>query len=99
MVGLGRFAGDALARPGVVVADVYRAVLRRVFCALGLLAAPVRVMHDGISAAAYGGVRGALRLAPRVGAAPLARAVPATGRAIADSPLGGLALGALNGAF
>jgi pimeloyl-ACP methyl ester carboxylesterase len=70
-----------------------------VFGALGLLGAPVRLVHDAISVAAYRGVRGAIGLAPRAAVTPLARALPAPGRAMADSQAGALALAALNGAF
>jgi len=96
---LGRLGGDALARPAAAIGDVHRAVAGRVFGVLGLLGAPVRLLHDGISTAAYGGVRGAMRLAPRAAVAPLARAVPASARAMADSRAGSLALAALNGAW
>jgi pimeloyl-ACP methyl ester carboxylesterase len=99
LASLGRLGGDALARPAAAIGDVHRAVAGRVFGALGLLGAPVRLMHDGISAAAYGGVRGAMRLVPRATAAPLVRALPASTRAMADSRAGSLALAALNGAW
>jgi pimeloyl-ACP methyl ester carboxylesterase len=57
----------------------------------------VRIVHDGISRAVYGGVRGALR----GGARALAAAVPARpdARALADSPRGALAIAALNGVW
>ena len=97
MVGLGQLAGDVLGRSGSTIGEVHRAVSGRVFGALGLLGQPVRLMHDGIATLAYGGVRGAMRLVPRAAVAPVARALPATGRAMADSPAGSLALGALNG--
>src|SRR5438067_6520791 len=97
MVGLGRLAGDGLGRSGAAIGEVHRAVAGRVFGALGVLGLPVRFVHDGIVTVAYGGVRGAMRLVPRAAVAPVARALPPTARAMADSPAGSLALGALNG--
>jgi pimeloyl-ACP methyl ester carboxylesterase len=99
LVDLGRLGGDALARPAAAIGDVHRAVSGRVFGVLGLLGAPVRLVHDGISTLAYGGVRGAMRVVPSALVAPVARTVPPTARAMADSRLGSLALGALNGAI
>src|SRR4051812_44299499 len=46
---LGAIGGGALARFGTVARGVHRAVAGRTFGALGVLGAPVRVMHDGIS--------------------------------------------------
>ena len=97
MVGLGRLAGDGLGRSGAAIGEVHRAIAGRVFGALGVLGLPVRFVHDGIVTVAYGGVRGAMRLIPRAAVAPVARALPPTARAMADSPAGSLALGALNG--
>ncbi|HEY7076123.1 MAG TPA: hypothetical protein VH418_12160 [Solirubrobacteraceae bacterium] len=93
----GELAGDALAAVGTLVADVHEGVAGRAFSALGAIAAPVRVVHDGISRAVYGGVRGALRVGPRGGARALAAGAPAGGPALAEHPQGSLALAALNG--
>jgi hypothetical protein len=95
---LGTLAGGAVAGPARLARDVHGAAARRAFGALGVLGAPVRLLHDGISAAAYRTVGAALR-APAVGAAALGAARGGTGVPLADSPRGGLALGALNGAF
>ena len=46
---IGAVAGDGLARTGRVVGDVHRAVAGRAFGALGLMALPVRLMHDAPS--------------------------------------------------
>jgi pimeloyl-ACP methyl ester carboxylesterase len=99
LVGLGRLGGAALASPAVAIADVHRAVAGRVFGALGLLGAPTRFVHDRVAAAAYGGGKGVMRVVPVATVAPIARALPAAGRAMAESPVGSLALGALNGAL
>jgi pimeloyl-ACP methyl ester carboxylesterase len=95
IVAAGELAGEALAAAGTLVADVHRGIAGRPFGVLGRAAAPVRVMHDGISSAVYAGVRGALR----GGARALAAAVPGDDDALADSARGALALGALNGVY
>ena len=94
---LGDLAGRAFAWPGAVAKDMHATVANRTFGVLGILGAPVRVIHDGISGAAYRSVGRALR-AP-VGAASGAAGRLASGVPLADSPLGGFALGALNGAI
>src|SRR4051812_19681758 len=96
---LGRLAGQAFARPARVAKEVHGAVAGRTFGALGALGAPVRVMHDGISAVAYRSVGAALRTPIAAGAGSLARVAGREAAALADSPAGALALGALNGAF
>ena len=95
---VGDLAGEALAAGGTLVRDMHEGIAGRPFGILGAAAAPVRVVHDGISRAVYGGVRGGLRAAARGGAA-LARAPRARRRArrCAAHPRGSLALGALNG--
>ena len=45
------------------VRDVHRAVSRRAFQLTGPIGAPVRVLHDGISGAVYGGLGAGLRAA------------------------------------
>jgi hypothetical protein len=76
---------------------VHVAASQRIFSTLGPIGTPVRLMHDGISAAAYGSVDTALRTVPRVAGAAAGRAVPPGAERMADSPIGGMALAALNG--
>jgi pimeloyl-ACP methyl ester carboxylesterase len=96
---LGEIAAGSSSRPVGVARDVHAAVADRVFARLGLLGAPVRVMHDGISKASYRSVSVALR-GPLSGAGRvLARIAPPGSAALRDSTPGGLALGALNGMF
>src|SRR2546423_14215527 len=95
---LGRLGAGAFSGPAGLARDVHGAVAGRMFGALGLLAAPVRVMHDGISRAAYAAVGAALRAPLASGAVALARLARPDAPALADSPGGSLALGALNGA-
>ena len=96
---LGRLAGGAVAGPAGLARDVHRATSRRVFGALGVLGAPVRLMHDGISTACYRGVGIALRAPAAAGAAAVAATRTLSGTPLGDTPSGGLALGALNGAI
>jgi pimeloyl-ACP methyl ester carboxylesterase len=95
---LGKLAGAAVGRPARLAGDIHSAVAGRTFAALGILGAPVRLVHDGISKAAYRGVTAALGAPARAGAAALGRRVAAEAIPLADSPAGGIALGALNGA-
>jgi len=95
---LGRLAGRATGATALIAKDVHRSIASRTFDALGVLGAPVRVLHDGISSAAYKGVHAALA-APAAAAAGLAaRTSLATPVPLADSPRGGIALGVLNAA-
>jgi pimeloyl-ACP methyl ester carboxylesterase len=93
----GVLAADAIAGVGGLVSDMHEAVAGRIFGVLGPLGAPVRVVHDGISAGVHRGVRLGLRALPR-GGAELA-ALNAGPTSAADTPRGGLALAALNGAI
>jgi len=77
----GRLAGDVLAGLVDTVRDVHRAVADRAFAAAGPAAAPVRMLHDGITAGVYGAVRGAHAVLPR-GLAALA----AAGAHLSDRP-------------
>jgi pimeloyl-ACP methyl ester carboxylesterase len=93
----GDLAGEALAAVGTLVRDMHQGIAGRPFAVLGAAAAPVRVIHDGIARAAYGGVRGALR----GGAHALSAAIPAREDApgLADGTRGALAVAALNGVW
>ncbi len=94
---LGQIAGRSIARPSAVARDVHGAVTKRVFGTLGPLGAPVRVVHDAVSTASYRGVGAALRAPLEAGGRALSGTAGPGSRALADSPLGALALGAVNG--
>jgi len=96
---LGDLAGEALAEGGTLVKDLHAGIAGRPFGILGPMAAPVRFVHDGVSEAIYGSVRGGLRAASRRGAGALARRAPDEGPALAGTPGGSLALAALNGLY
>ena len=94
----GELDGRALAGTGALVRDVHAAIADRAFTASGPGGEPARIIHDGVSAAVYGGVRATLRALPRGAGAVIARSRSADAPALADSPRGALALAALNGA-
>jgi pimeloyl-ACP methyl ester carboxylesterase len=96
---LGDLAGEALAAGGSLIRDLHTGIAGRPFAVLGPMAAPVRVVHDGVSGAVYRGLRRALRAGPARGAGLLARRAPDDGPALAATPGGSLALAALNGLY
>jgi pimeloyl-ACP methyl ester carboxylesterase len=94
---VGELAGQAISGTGSLVRDVHAAVARRAFDAAGPSSATARAIHDGVSAAVYGGVRAALGALPRGAGTALALRAPADAPSLADSPRGALALAVLNG--
>src|SRR3954466_2436544 len=94
---LGSLGGQAMAQFGGLAKGVHSAASKRVFRALGPVGVPVRIMHDGISAASYGAVSTSLRAVPRAIGTAASTAVPPKAQRMADSPVGGIALAALNG--
>jgi len=96
---VGDLAGRALAGTGTLVRDLHAAIARRAFEAVGPGSEPARAVHDGVSAAVYGGLRATLRAVPRGAGTVLAQRAAADAPALADSPRGALALAALNGAI
>ena len=93
----GELAGEALGGAEAIVRDVHRGVAGRVFGLLGEGAAPVRLAHDGISAAVHASVRAGLRALPAGGGRALAVSAPPDAPRLADTPRGAFALGAING--
>jgi pimeloyl-ACP methyl ester carboxylesterase len=93
LTALGHLSGSALAQFGGLAKGVHSAASQRIFRALGPVGVPVRLMHDGISTLSYGGVDRSLRAVPTIAG----RIAPGGSRRMADSPVGGMALAALNG--
>jgi pimeloyl-ACP methyl ester carboxylesterase len=91
----GELAGTAVGGTAKFIQEAHAGIANRPFKALGLLGAPVRVVHDKISGAVYRGVATALAAGPRA----LVRLTPGNGIPMAGSLRGSLALGALNGAI
>ena len=77
---VGELAGEALAVGGTLARDMHEGIAGRPFGILGAPAKPVRVIHDGIARAVYGGVRGGLRAARARGRAARLRRARATTR-------------------
>lgn len=93
----GGLLGNALGEVAEVARDVHRAVAKRLFDLAGAPATPVKVMHDGISALAYGSTWLGVRFIPAaLGLAAEAAMNPAA-PSLYDDPRGRFALGALNG--
>jgi pimeloyl-ACP methyl ester carboxylesterase len=90
----GDLAGTAVGGGARFIKEAHLAIASRPFGALGMLGAPVRVVHDRVSGAAYDLVYKALAAGPRA----LARLTPGNGIPAANTLRGSLALGALNGA-
>jgi pimeloyl-ACP methyl ester carboxylesterase len=78
---------------------MHEGIASRPFQILGPAAAPVRVVHDGISRAVYGSVSAGLRAAARGGARAAALRAGEGGPALGSAVRGSLALGALNGIY
>jgi pimeloyl-ACP methyl ester carboxylesterase len=94
---VGQLAGEGLAAGGALISEMHAGIASRPFGALGPAAAPVRLLHDGISRAVYGGVRGGLRLLAEGGATVAAVGATDAGPALDCTPAGSLALGTVNG--
>lgn len=97
---LGDIAGEAAAGLASQVRDVHAGVAQRVFGSLRVLGptvAPVKVLHDGISAGAYAGARSLTGALVRGGATALSLTCSDEAPSITDSVPGRLAVGALNG--
>src|SRR3954471_11448689 len=90
----GELAGAAVGGMARFIRDAHLGIAGRPFAALGILGAPVRVVHDRVSGIAYDLVYKALAAGPRA----LVRLTPGNGVPAANSLRGSLALGALNGA-
>jgi pimeloyl-ACP methyl ester carboxylesterase len=91
----GELAGSAVGGTALFIREAHAGIAARPFGLLGPLAAPVRVIHDRVSSAAYRGVASALAAGPRV----LVKLTPGNGIPAADTLRGSMALGALNGAI
>ncbi len=99
MRAVGRFGGEAVAAGAALIEEFHAGIAGRPFEVLGQAAKPVQVIHDEVSGAAYGAVRGGMRALIRGGSELRARQVledPAT-PPLGERPIASLVLGALNG--
>lgn len=97
---LGDLAGEAAAGIADQARDVHAGIARRVFGALrglGPAVAPVRVLHDAISAGAYAGARSLAGAVVRGGATAVSLTRAPQAPSLADTVGGRVAVGALNG--
>jgi pimeloyl-ACP methyl ester carboxylesterase len=90
----GDLAGTAVGGAARFIKEAHLGIASRPFGALGMLGAPVRIVHDRVTGVAYDLVYKALAAPPRA----LARLTPGNGVPAANTLRGSLALGALNGA-
>lgn len=94
---LGELAGDAAAGIADQARDVHRGIATRVFGALGSTAAPVRQVHDHVSAGTYAAASAITGALVKGGAAAAGLTRPEDGPSLSDAPRGRLVVGALNG--
>src|SRR4051812_6290564 len=96
---VGDLAGAALAASSSLIEQMQAGIAGRPFGILGAAAAPVRVMHDGITRAVYAGVRLALGAGARGGVGLLARDTDPDAPALTDGTPGAVTVAALNGLY
>ncbi len=96
---IGEAAGDALAGAGAVMAELHQGIACRPFDALGPRAETARAMHDEISRTVYASLQTAVRVAARTAANTVALAADDSTPRVADTPVGGRVLSALNGLY
>ena len=81
----GALLGTALDELTVLTRDVHKALAGRLFGLLGPKVAPVRLLHDAISATAYGGARIGAKVLPRVAGVVAAETTKPSTESIDDS--------------
>jgi pimeloyl-ACP methyl ester carboxylesterase len=96
---LGELAGEAAASVALQVRDVHEGVATRVFGTMGVLAKPVKIVHDEVSNRAYKAAWGLTKGVVRGGAVAISAARRPDADSIEHSVVGRLTVGALNGAF
>jgi pimeloyl-ACP methyl ester carboxylesterase len=96
---LGELAGEAIGGIATGVREMHGGIAERAFNGVGVMATPVKLLHDWISAGAYRVVRNALRGAARAGTDAVSRTRPPDAPSLQASVRGRLIVGALNGAF
>ena len=95
----GAACAQALDGVATVVQDIHRTIAGRSWKALGPPAAPVRAVHDAVSAGVYATVRSAGHTAGRLGGAAVGATRSPGAASCAEGARGGALLGAVNGAF
>jgi pimeloyl-ACP methyl ester carboxylesterase len=93
----GSLAGTALDEITELAQGVHRAVAGRLFGLGGERIAPIRLMHDGIAALAYGGTRAGVKYLPPVAGLLAAGFQDPAAASAHDAPRGRFVLGAISG--
>jgi pimeloyl-ACP methyl ester carboxylesterase len=94
--GFGQLAGEAVGGLAARIEEMHSGVAGRAFQSVGVMAAPVRAIHDFVAHGVYRGVRAALETTVRASAA---QAVFPDTHPVDERLAGRLAVGVLNGAF
>ena len=95
----GDLAGEAASELTSRIRDMHAGIAERVFKAVGVAGAPVRLAHDQIADQAYGATRVITGAILRGGAHAISLTCPEDAPSIDESSRGRRAVGALNGAF
>ena len=93
----GELAGDAAGGLASQIEQMHSGIAGRVWRAVGPAAAPVRLVHDQITAGAYAAARGLAGGIVRAGARALGAAQPDSAESIERSVAGRAVVGAING--
>jgi pimeloyl-ACP methyl ester carboxylesterase len=93
----GALLGTTLDDVAVIAKDVHSAVATRLFGLLGKPAEPIRLMHDGIAALAYGATRAGVRYLPAAAGVVAGAVRHPAAPSIHDHPGGEVGLSALHG--
>lgn len=96
---LGELASEALGGATARIEEMHEGIAERVFSSIGEVAAPVRLIHNGIAHGVHTGVRAALGTAVRTGARAISLTRPREAPSIEQATVARVAIGALNGAF
>jgi pimeloyl-ACP methyl ester carboxylesterase len=93
----GSLAGSALNEIAVLAHDVHRALAGRLFGLAGKRADPIRLVHDGIAAIAYGSTKLGVKYLPPAAGLVAATLQEPTAESAHDVPRGRFVLGAISG--
>jgi pimeloyl-ACP methyl ester carboxylesterase len=93
----GSLAGTALAEIADVARGVHTALAGRLFALAGKPAEPIRLMHDGIAAIAYGSTKLGMKYLPPAVGLVAGNAQDPTAESAHEAPRGRFVLGAISG--
>jgi len=96
---IGDLAGEALAAGPRLIEDMHRGIAGRPLDALGLAAAPVRVIHDAVASSVYRGLQRGFAAVARGTAGLWARTAGDEGPGLGRTTAGLIGLATLNGLY